>query len=84
MENALSSYMRETTRNASLAAAVDQDRKAEGLATDQYSNGFTGLLDLLVAQRSLLEAEASRAASDANLRKDLVSIYTAAGGGWRD
>jgi len=31
-----------------------------------------------------LDAEANQAASDANLRKDLVAIYTAAGGGWKE
>ena len=84
MEGALSRYLRETTRNASLAAAVAQNRQAEDLARQQYGNGFTSLLDLLVAQRNLLDAEAGQAASDANLRNDLVAIYTAAGGGWRD
>lgn len=84
MENALSGYVRETTRNASLATGVAQNRRAEELARLQYANGFTGLLDLLVAQRNLLDAEASAAASDANLRKDLVAVYAAAGGGWRD
>jgi NodT family efflux transporter outer membrane factor (OMF) lipoprotein len=84
MENALSGYVRETARNASLAAAVVQNRKAEDLARQQYGNGFTGLLDLLVAQRNLLDAEAGQVASDANLRKDLIAVYAAAGGGWRD
>ena len=84
MEDALSAYVRENARNASLLTAVGQNRKAEDLAMQQYGNGFTSLLDLLVAQRNLLEAEASQAASDALLRKDLVSIYTAAGGGWQD
>jgi len=84
MEDALSHYLQENTRNASLAAAVGQNRKAEDLAMQQYGNGFTSLLDLLVAQRNLLDAEASQAASDANLRKDLVAIYTAAGGGWKE
>ena len=84
MEDALSHYLQENVRNASLSAAVGQNRKAEDLARQQYGNGFTSLLDVLVAQRSLLEAEASQAASDANLRKDLVAIYTAAGGGWKE
>jgi multidrug efflux system outer membrane protein len=82
MENALSTYLHETTRNASLTAAVAQNRKAAELAQQQYSNGYTGLLDVLVAQRNLLDAESNQAASDANLRKNLVSIYAAAGGGW--
>ena len=84
MEDALSSYLRETARNVSLTTSVAQNRRASDLAGQQYTNGFTSLLDLLVAERDLLDAEASQAASDASLRKDLVAIYTAAGGGWRD
>ena len=84
METALSSYLRETTRNVSLSAAVAQDRRAAELARQQYTNGFTSLLELLVAERDLLAAEANQAASDANLRKNLVAIYAAAGGGWQD
>jgi NodT family efflux transporter outer membrane factor (OMF) lipoprotein len=83
METALSSYVQETTRNASLSSAVAQDRRAAELAQQQYLNGFTSLLDVLVAQRDLLAAEANQAASDAALRKNLVAIYTAAGGGWQ-
>jgi NodT family efflux transporter outer membrane factor (OMF) lipoprotein len=84
MEDALSGYVRETTRNASVSAAVAQDRRAADLARQQYTNGFTSLLDVLVADRDLLQAEANQAASDASLRKNLVAIYAAAGGGWED
>jgi multidrug efflux system outer membrane protein len=84
MENALSSYIHETTRNASLTTGVAQNRKATELAQEQYTNGYTGLLDVLVEQRNLLDAEANQAASDAALRKDLVDIYAAAGGGWAE
>jgi multidrug efflux system outer membrane protein len=63
---------------------VAQDRRAAELAQQQYLNGFTSLLDVLVAQRDLLAAEANQAASDAALRKNLVAIYTAAGGGWQE
>lgn len=83
METALSTYAQETTRNASLSTAVAQDRRAAELARQQYLNGFTSLLDVLVAERDLLAAEANQAASDAALRKNMVAIYTAAGGGWR-
>jgi len=84
MENALSGYLHETTRNAALTTGVGQNRKAADLALQQYTNGYTGLLDVLVAVRNLLDAEAGLAASDANLRNDLVNIYAAAGGGWMD
>ena len=84
MENALSSYVHETARNTSLGDAVIQNRKAAELSKQQYSNGYTSLLDVLVAERNLLDAESSRAASDTFLRKDLVNIYAAAGGGWAE
>ena len=84
MEDALSNYQRETVRYSSVSTSVEQNRKAAGLADQQYTGGFTSLLDVLVAQRDLLSAESSQAESAANVRKDLVAIYTAAGGGWRD
>ena len=84
MENALSSYVHETTRNASLTNAVARNRKAAELAKQQYNSGYAGLLDVLVSERNLLDAEASQAASDASLRKNLVNIYAASGGGWDD
>ncbi|MGA2549643.1 MAG: efflux transporter outer membrane subunit [Burkholderiaceae bacterium] len=84
MQDALSSYLHETARNASLATGVSQNRKADELARLQYTNGYVGLLDVLVVQRNLLDAQASQAVSDANLRIDLVGIYAAAGGGWKD
>ncbi len=84
MENALSRYGHETRRNQSLTTGVAQNRRAAELARSQYRNGYTGLLDVLVAERNLLEAEQAQATSDTNLRRDLVSIYAAAGGGWKD
>jgi len=84
MENALSNYLHETGRNQSLARAVVQNRKAAELARQQYTSGYNGLIDVLVVERNLLDAESSLAASDTKLRKDLVNIYTAAGGGWDD
>lgn len=82
MENGLSNYTNETGRNASLQQAVDQTRRAADLAKLQYTSGYNGLLDVLVAERSALDAESALTASNAKLRQDLVHIYTAAGGGW--
>ncbi len=48
MENALSSYQHETTRNVALTRAVGQNRRAADLARQQYGAGYTGLLDVLV------------------------------------
>lgn len=82
MEDALTNYIFEVVRNKSLTNAADENRAAMALADEQYTNGYTALIDVLVVQRNLLETESVKAASDAKLRKDLVNIYTAAGGGW--
>jgi len=82
MESAMSAYLNEQTRNASLNDGVALNRKAAELARTQYRFGYVGLLDVLVAERELLNAESQQAASDASLREDLVRIFAAAGGGW--
>lgn len=82
--NSLSGYLHETNRNASLTKVLLQDREADELAKQQFVNGDIGLLDVLVVERNLLDAEASKVTSDTNLRKDLINIYTAVGGGWDD
>ncbi|WP_096700836.1 efflux transporter outer membrane subunit [Magnetospirillum sp. 15-1] len=84
MENALSRYGHEAGRNIALTTGVAQNRRASELAHTQYTNGYTGLLDVLVAERDLLDAEAAQASSDTGLRRNLVAIYAAAGGGWND
>lgn len=83
MENALSSYLNEMRRNEQLHKAADQNKRAVELAREQFTNGDSALLDVLVVERNLLEAQSNMAASDAKLRQDLVRIYTAAGGGWK-
>jgi outer membrane protein TolC len=83
MENSLSGFMHEYDRSQSLSTAVTQNQKAAELARLQFTNGFTALLDVLVAERNELDAESSLAASQTTLRKNLVNIYAAAGGGWK-
>ena len=62
---------------------MKETRRAADLAQKQFKGGFTGLLDVLVAQGNELDAESALAESDMTLRKDLVNIYTASGGGWK-
>lgn len=83
METALSRYLNETSRNASLSEAAARSIKASELAKQQYKEGESGLLDLLIVERDALAAESTQAMSDALLREQLVAIYAAAGGGWQ-
>ncbi len=82
MENALANYLYETVRNVSLVNAATHNSRALELANQQYTNGYTNLLDVLIVQRNALDTESIEAESSYKLRKDLVNIYTAAGGGW--
>jgi NodT family efflux transporter outer membrane factor (OMF) lipoprotein len=84
METALSNYQQESLHYSTLTASVEHNHRAADLAQQQYTGGTFSLLDLLIVQRDLLTSEEARADSDAALRRDLVSIYTAAGGGWED
>jgi NodT family efflux transporter outer membrane factor (OMF) lipoprotein len=82
MENSLSGFLHEYQRNQLLNTGVEQNRKAAELAKLQFTGGYTGLLDVLIAERDVLNAESTFVASDTTLRKNLVAIYTASGGGW--
>jgi NodT family efflux transporter outer membrane factor (OMF) lipoprotein len=84
MENALSSYLYETTRNTSLIKGMEHTNKAAMLAQQYYDTGYTGLLEVLIADKNVLDAELAVTMSEIALRKNMVNIYTAAGGGWQD
>ena len=82
VENALTSYGHERTRNASLHSAVDAYRRAVGFAEDLYKGGKTDFQNVLDAQRNLLVSEDQLASSDAALVERLVELYRAMGGAW--
>jgi NodT family efflux transporter outer membrane factor (OMF) lipoprotein len=81
-ENALAAYRRERERNASLAAAVSASRQAVTLARELYLAGLGDFLSVLEAQRSQFSAEDELERSDTALRRNVVALYKALGGGW--
>ena len=52
------------------------------LARLRYENGVVDFLQVLDAERSLLEAEDSLAQGRADAATSLVALYKALGGGW--
>ena len=50
----------------------------------RLQNGAISQLDLFVIEQTLVNAEATLAASDAALVNDQVSVFKALGGGWND
>ncbi|HEY4245253.1 MAG TPA: efflux transporter outer membrane subunit [Lacunisphaera sp.] len=82
VEDALVNYEQEQARRTSLAGAVDANRRARQLARESYDHGVTDSLTTLDAERSLLQSEDALAQSDGAMRRDLIALYKALGGGW--
>ncbi len=82
VENALVRYAREQVRRAALREAVEANREAAILARRLHANGLIEFLDVLVAERSLLESEDRLVTSETAVSTSLVSLYVALGGGW--
>jgi outer membrane protein, multidrug efflux system len=82
VENALIASTKEQEHRESLRVAVVANRRAAGLATDLYTAGQTGFLNVLVAHRALYSTEDSLAQSNHAMAVELIALYKALGGGW--
>jgi NodT family efflux transporter outer membrane factor (OMF) lipoprotein len=82
VENALVRYAREQIRRSELLDAYDANREAAVLARRLHANGLVEFLDVLVAERSLLESEDRLVTSETAVSSSLVTLYVALGGGW--
>ena len=83
VENALTVYASEQQRRASLAQAVDANKKAVSLATELYSQGQTDFLNVISAKQQLFQSEDALAQSDRSIGTNLIALYKALGGGWQ-
>jgi NodT family efflux transporter outer membrane factor (OMF) lipoprotein len=82
VDNALIAYGAEQRRQARLSEQVVQSRRALDLAQKRYRQGVSDFLEVLTAQRTVLQAEQSLANSTATVSSNLVALYKALGGGW--
>ncbi len=82
-ETNLTRYARERERLADLTRARNTSAKAEAQAAKLYRFGRADFLQLLDAQRSLAESEASLAASRAQMIDRQVDVFLSLGGGWQ-
>ena len=82
VDNAMTAYQTEQRRRDQLAAAVQNSSRALSLAQQQYTAGVTDFLQVLDAQRTLLQAQQQLSDSTANVSTNLVALYKALGGGW--
>ncbi|WP_037079701.1 efflux transporter outer membrane subunit [Rhizobium sp. CCGE 510] len=82
VENALSAVRRDTQTLEPLRRQVQTAQESLALSTTSYKDGASSLLDILDAQRSVSDAEASLAATVQQVAKDYVDLYVAIGAGY--
>jgi multidrug efflux system outer membrane protein len=67
-----------------LQIAAQASAEAVELARLRYSNGVDSFLNVLDAERQLLELQDQLAQSETETGLALVALYKALGGGWED
>lgn len=83
VEDALSAADANERRQASLAVAASEARRAYDLAQASYKAGATDFLSVLDAQRSWLSARDAQAQARLNQFTAAVDLFIALGGGWK-
>jgi outer membrane protein, multidrug efflux system len=81
-ENALVTHARARDRLVHDEAAVRASNTAAGLARVRYENGASDFLQVLTAERNLLETEDRLARSRTEAATSLIAVYKSLGGGW--
>jgi outer membrane protein, multidrug efflux system len=82
VENALSAVRRDRETLGPLRRKVGTAQESLALSTTSYKDGASSLLDVLDAQRSVSDAQASFAATVQQVAKDYVDLYVAIGAGY--
>ncbi|HET6468390.1 MAG TPA: efflux transporter outer membrane subunit [Geminicoccaceae bacterium] len=82
VEDALAAARLTREREAALATAAAEARRAFALAEARFREGAIGLIELLDAQRTLFSSEDALAAARLDRLASLVALYRALGGGW--
>ena len=81
-ENSLVTHARARDRLVHDEAAVRSSNTAASLARVRYENGASDFLQVLDAERTLLESEDRLARSRTEAATSLVAVYKSLGGGW--
>lgn len=81
-EAALSAYQQALNRRDALRAASDQAQAAARITRARQREGDISSLELLDAERTAAESQASLAEADARIASSQVDLFRALGGGW--
>ena len=82
VENASVAFNQNRLRIVQLQKIVGNSRKINELTLEQFKSGSKNFLDVLTAQRELLNQENTLAQARTDIIVDYVSLQKALGGGW--
>jgi NodT family efflux transporter outer membrane factor (OMF) lipoprotein len=82
VENAMTAYSYDRVRRESLLKASRSAELAAETSRAQYSSGLADFQSVLEAESTLLTFQNNLVQSDAQIIKDLITLYKALGGGW--
>ncbi len=81
-ESALTTYGQQLARIESLRSAAEASERAAGLSGIRFREGVASFIDVLDAERAMLEAQERLAIAETETTSALVAVYKALGGGW--
>lgn len=84
VENGLTSISSEKDSRASLVAACRAAESAVEMSKAQYSSGLVDFTTVLDSERTLLSLQNQVTQSDAQMIKNIITLYKALGGGWEN
>ena len=82
VENSMTDFAQEQVRLRWLRESSEAASQAAQLAASRYEAGASPFLEVLDAQRTLLSAEDTQAASEGEVVSNLIRLYKSLGGGW--
>lgn len=82
VENGLVGFAKEQQRRAALARAVQANQRSVALANERYVQGLEDFLTVIDAQQRQYQSEDQLVQSQGFVMLNLISLYTALGGGW--
>lgn len=82
VESALAAYFDEQRRRESLLQKVEAEQRNYEIIQDLFDVGLANEIQVLEAQRTVIDTETSFVESEQSLVGDLIAIYKAIGGDW--
>ena len=80
-ENAMTQFVRQQSRRASLQRAAQQARRAVELAQTQYRAGLSDFQAVIDSERTVATVEDDLVTSESSIASSMVAIFKALGGG---